>query len=310
MDYDLIIIGSGPAGMTAGLYAGRAALKAAVFEKMMGGQMANTWDIENYPGTGENVSGPELTMAMRAQCEKSGVPFVTQTVTDITLEDGWYQIETESGEAFRARTLIIATGADPRLLGVPGEKELRGMGVSYCATCDGNFFKGLRVAVVGGGNTAIEEAIYLTKFASAVTIIHRRDSFRASKALVQRAKDEPKIKFVYNSTVQEIQAGPEGAVSHVRLKNVQTGALSTLDVEGVFIFVGHIPNTGFIKGNPLFTLDDQGYIVTDASMQAGSPGLYAAGDVRQKEIRQIVTATSDGAVAALSALKYVEEFGA
>lgn len=309
MNYDLIIIGSGPAGMSAGIYAGRATLKTAIFEKQPGGQMGSTWSIENYPGTGTSVSGVHLNEEMRKQCIDNNVEFVTETVEDIKAVDGnLYEVTTSKGNSYTCGAVLLATGADARLLGVPGEKEYRGLGVSYCATCDANFFKGLRVAVVGGGDTALEEALYLTKFASEVTLIHRRDEFRGSKILVRRVLDDDKINILYDSAITEIVAGKDGLVNGAIVKNLKTGEESKLDVEGVFIFVGHIPNTDFIKKTGLFDLTEQGYVKVNEQMNAGKPGIYAAGDVLDKEIRQIVTAAADGAVAAINAGHYLEEY--
>ncbi len=303
-----MIIGSGPAGLTAGIYAGRATLKTAILEKQPGGQMGNTWSIENYPGTGLTITGPRLNDNMREQCTENNVKFIQEAVVDIDrAADNTIDIKTELGNTYNCGTVIFATGADPRKLGIPGEEEYRGLGVSYCATCDANFFKDLRVAVVGGGDTALEEALYLTKFASDIKLIHRRDEFRASKILVKRVLESDKIQIIYDSVMKEITSGSDGLVNGAIIENVKTGKKEKLDLEGVFIFAGHVPNTTFIKDNKLFKLNEQGYILVDDQMNAGSPGVYAAGDVIKKEIRQIITAASDGCVAAINAGHYIEE---
>ncbi len=307
MNYDLIIIGSGPAGMSAGVYAGRATLKTAIFEKQPGGQMGSTWSIENYPGTGGTVSGYRLNEDMRRQCADNNVEFVQESITDIKKNGETIEVTTELGNTYTCYAVILATGADPRKLGIPGESEYRGLGVSYCATCDANFFKDLRVAVIGGGDTALEEALYLSKFASEITLIHRRDTFRGSKILVNRVENDPKIKILYDTVPVKITAGSDGLVNGLVVKNVKDEQEQTIPLEGVFIFVGHVPNTGFIKNTGLFDMDDQGYILVNSEMNAGKPGIYAAGDVLQKEIRQIVTAAADGAEAAINSAHYIEE---
>lgn len=309
MDYDMLIIGSGPAGMTAGIYGGRATLTTAILEKQPGGQMGSTWSIENYPGTGSSISGPELNDEMRRQCAENGVVFIQESVTNIVANDNkTYTVTTSANNQYTAPTIILATGADPRMLNIPGEKEYRGVGVSYCATCDANFFRGLRVAVVGGGDTALEEALYLTNFASEVTLIHRRDQFRGSKILVRRVQESPKIKILYDTVMEEITAGNDGLVNGAIIRNVNTDQTEKIDVEGVFIFAGHIPNTDFIKDTGLFNMNEQGYVLVDSEMNAGKPGIYAAGDVIDKNIRQIVTAAADGCVAAINAARYFEEY--
>ncbi len=308
MNYDILIIGSGPAGMTAGIYAGRAALKTAIFEKQPGGQMGNTWSIENYPGTGLTITGPRLNDNMREQCIENGVDFVQEAVLDIKKkDDGTFDVITELDNTYNCGAVILATGADPRKLGVPGEEEYRGLGVSYCATCDANFFKNLKVICVGGGDTALEEAIYLTKFATEVYLVHRRDEFRGSKILRNRVLDNKKIKVIYDSVLEEITAGPDGLVNGALVKNVKTNEITKVDAEGVFIFVGHIPNTKMIADTDLFDLDKSGYVLVNKDMNAGTPGVYAAGDVIQKDIRQIITACADGCIAAINAATFLEE---
>lgn len=306
MAYDVIIIGAGPAGLTAGLYAARGGMKTAVFEKgATGGQMSSSWEIENYPGVPADSSGPDIANRMREQAASFGVEFVQDTVYNFAKDGDTITVETDE-HTYTCGALILALGADPRLLGAPGEKELRGLGVSYCATCDANFFRDMDVAVVGGGDTALEEAAYLTKFAKKVTLIHRRDEFRGAKILQERIKKNPKIEILYDSTVDSIQSGPDGLVDKIEVRNLISGKVEDLPVQGIFIFVGHIPNTRFLEGKVRLT--GSGYIPTNDRMETNVPGVYAAGDVREKELRQIVTATADGAIAAVNAVKYVEEF--
>ena len=306
MAYDVIIIGAGPAGLTAGLYAARGGMKTAVFEKgATGGQMSSSWEIVNYPGVPADSSGPDIANRMREQAASFGVEFVQDTVYNFAKDGDTITVETDE-HTYTCGALILALGADPRLLGAPGEKELRGLGVSYCATCDANFFRDMDVAVVGGGDTALEEAAYLTKFAKKVTLIHRRDEFRGAKILQERIKKNPKIEILYDSTVDSIQSGPDGLVDKIEVRNLISGKVEDLPVQGIFIFVGHIPNTRFLEGKVRLT--GSGYIPTSDRMETNVPGVYAAGDVREKELRQIVTATADGAIAAVNAVKYVEEF--
>ena len=306
MAYDVIIIGAGPAGLTAGLYAARGGMKTAVFEKgATGGQMSSSWEIENYPGVPADSSGPDIANRMREQAASFGVEFVQDTVYNFAKDGDTITVETDE-HTYTCGALILALGADPRLLGAPGEKELRGLGVSYCATCDANFFRDMDVAVVGGGDTALEEAAYLTKFAKKVTLIHRRDEFRGAKILQERIKKNPNIEILYDSTVDSIPSGPDGLVDKIEVRNLISGKVEDLPVQGIFIFVGHIPNTRFLEGKVRLT--GSGYIPTSDRMETNVPGVYAAGDVREKELRQIVTATADGAIAAVNAVKYVEEF--
>jgi len=298
---ELVIIGGGPAGLAAAIYGARAALNPLVLERgVPGGQAATTEWIENYPGFEDGIGGFELMVHMQRQAEKFGAEFKNADVTGIKKENGIFILNTSTGE-IGAKTVIIATGAEPKELGVPGEREFRGRGVSYCATCDGNFFRGKTVAVVGGGDSALEEAIYLTKLVEKVYLIHRRDGFRAAKVIQERAKANPKIEFVLNTVVEEI-AG-ERKVEKVIVKNVQTGEKSEIPVDGVFIYVGLKPNTAFLEG---FLELENGYIKTDENMATAIPGLFAAGDVRLKDLRQVVTAVADGAQAAVAAEKYLE----
>ncbi|SDY35784.1 thioredoxin-disulfide reductase [Eubacterium barkeri] len=302
MQYDVIIIGSGPAGLSAGIYAARGQLNTLILEKgAIGGQAVTTWEIENYPGAPEETTGPSLTERMREQCVSFGVTFMTGEYRSLAKTTEGYVVSV-GDQSITTQCVIVASGAEPRLLGCPGEQEYRGMGVSYCATCDANFFRNRHVAVVGGGDTAIEEALYLTKFASQVTVIHRRDALRATKILADRAMANNKIDIVWDSIVESIDG--DGLVSGVTLKNVNTGESQKLPVDGVFIFVGQKPNSDVFADD--LTLDDRGYIITDEQMSVGLPGIFAAGDVRQKMLRQVVTATADGAIAGVSAIRYLE----
>ena len=296
--YDVIILGAGPAGLTAGIYAARGGLNAVIVEsKAVGGQAALTAEIENYPGF-ESVSGFELVSLIQAQCERLGVAFVYDNPVNVSLDGNIKSVETAYSGVLEARAVILATGAMPRTLGLPRESALMGGGVSYCATCDGAFFKGKAVAVVGGGNTAAEDALYLEKFASSVTLIHRRDALRADAILAKRIA-ESTVKVAWDSVVTQLNG--ENKLSSVTLKNVKTGELGDLPVSGLFVAVGQTPATEGLKGVEL----DGGYIVTDEEMHTSLPGVFAAGDVRKKTLRQVVTATADGAIAAESAIKFL-----
>lgn len=300
---DVLIIGSGPAGLSAGLYAARGAMKTMIIEKAVtGGQIATSWEVENYPGAPENTTGPSLTTRMKMQCESFGVTFASMEFRSFEKTEEGFKVVTDQEDIF-AKTLIVATGAEPRLIGCKGEKELRGMGVSYCATCDGNFFKGLHVAVVGGGDTALEEALYLTKFAKQVTVIHRRDAFRAAKILQNRVLEHEKIDFLLDTVVEEIKGN--GMVEKIEVKNVKTNEISEVQMDGVFVYVGQKPNTEKFVG--ALEMDKQNYLITDEEMQTKIPGIFAAGDVRRKSLRQVVTAAGDGAIAGVNAIKFIEE---
>ncbi|HHW72985.1 MAG TPA: thioredoxin-disulfide reductase [Firmicutes bacterium] len=299
--YDLAIIGGGPAGLTAGLYGARANLKTIIIEKgLYGGQMQNTLEIENYPGF-KNVGGPELSEHMYNQALAVGCEWKYGDVTQVSLE-GQPKVLEVSGEKIEARSVIIASGAQPRKLGVPGEKELSGRGVSYCATCDGAFYEDLEVVVVGGGDSAVEEGMFLTRYASSVTVIHRRDTLRAQPILQQRAFANPKMKFIFNSEVQEIQG--DKRVSGVLVRSNKDGSTQVIPCSGVFIYVGFFPNSEYLKGTGI--LDEQGYVVTGPDMKTAIPGVFAAGDVRNTPLRQIVSAAGDGAIAAMQAYHYLE----
>lgn len=301
--YDTIIIGAGPAGMTAALYAARSNLKVALLERgIPGGQMNNTADIENYPGYA-NISGPELAEKMFEPLENLGVEHLFGLVEKIEDRGGFKEIITED-ERFEAKTVIIASGANHRHLGVPGEEDYNSRGVSYCAVCDGAFFRDEDLLVVGGGDSAVEEAIFLTRFAKSVTIVHRRDELRAQKVLQDRAFANEKIRFVWDSVVESIH-GDERKVTDVTFKNVKTGELSQAEFGGIFIYVGLDPVSEFAAG--LGITDEAGWILTDHQMKTSVAGIYAVGDVRQKDLRQITTAVGDGAIASQEAYKYLTE---
>lgn len=299
---DLVIIGGGPAGLTAAIYGRRAGLSTLVIEKgMVGGAICTTEEIENWPGV-KHATGPELGDMFKDHALSLKAEFLDAEVASIK-ENGLCKIiSTDKGD-FEAKALIVATGASFRKLGCPGEAEFAGKGVSYCATCDGAFFEELEVAVIGGGNTAVEEACYLTQFATKVYIVHRRDKFRADQMAVDRALANPKVQPVWDSVVEEI-AG-DGMVEKVVLKNVKTGELSDLPVSGVFMFVGNTPNADLVKD--IVDTEKGGWVKTNEKMATSMKGLFAAGDLRDKSLRQVVTAASDGAIAAMSAYEYIAE---
>ena len=300
--YDTIIIGAGPAGMTAALYAARSNLKVALLEGgIPGGQMNNTSDIENYPGYA-NISGPELAEKMFEPLENLGVEHLFGSVEKIEHQGAIKKVFTED-EIFETKTLIIATGAVHRHLGVPGEEELNSRGVSYCAVCDGAFFRDEDLLVVGGGDSAVEEAVFLTRFAKTVTIIHRRDELRAQKVLQDRAFANEKIRFIWGSVVKEIKG--DKRVSSVIVENVKTGEISEHEFGGVFIYVGLEPVSEFVKD--LGITNEAGWIVTDNHMKTAISGIYAIGDVREKNLRQVTTAVGDGAIAGQEVYKYITE---
>ena len=300
--YDTIIIGAGPAGMTAALYAARSNLKVALIEGgLPGGQMNNTSDIENYPGYA-NISGPELAEKMFEPLENLGVEHLYGFVKDIENHDDVKKVITDD-EEFETRTVIVATGSKHRLLGVPGEEELNSRGVSYCAVCDGAFFRDQDLLVVGGGDSAVEEAIFLTQFAKSVTIVHRRDELRAQRVLQDRAFANDKINFIWDSVVKEIKG--ENRVESVVIENVKTGQVTEQAFGGVFIYVGLDPVSDFVQ--ELQIRDQAGWIVTDDHMKTSVAGVFAVGDVRQKDLRQVTTAVGDGAIAGQEAYKYITE---
>ena len=304
-DYDIAIVGGGPAGMTAALYAGRSMDRAVLFEaKGPGGQLLNTELIEDYPGF-KSILGVELAEVMAEQATRFGATFVSCEVNRIHVDaDGMKRIDTPAGE-YHAPAVIVTAGGNPRKLGIPGEEEYAGRGVSYCAVCDGAFFRDVHLAVIGGGDAAVEEATFLTRYASRVTLIHRRQEFRSQPILLDEARKNPKIDFVLDTVVEAIEG--DDKVRHLALRNIVTGARSTFDVEGVFIFVGFIPNTGLVDGH--VDHDKAGYYVTDPmTMMTSVPGIFAAGDVRSQLTRQITTAVGDATTATIAASKWVEEW--
>ncbi len=306
--YDVIIIGAGPAGLSAGLYAGRDKLSTLIIEKAKdGGQIVQTAEIENYPGSLLEESGPTLIDRMSAQANKFGVEKVIDTVTHMDLEG---RIKTIKGkkETYEAKTVIIAAGASPVLIGCPGEKELTGKGVSYCATCDAAFFEDFEVYVVGGGDSAVEEAMYLTKFARKVTVIHRRDQLRAAKSIQEKAFKNPKMNFMWDTVVRELRG--DGILESMIVENLKTGERTEIAADendgtfGVFVFIGFKPASDIFQGK--VNMQD-GYIITDDNMNTNVKGVFAAGDIRVKSVRQVVTAAADGAIAAVQAGRYIED---
>jgi thioredoxin reductase (NADPH) len=302
----VLILGSGPAGLSAALYAARAELEPVVLTGMeLGGQAGLTHIIENYPGFPDGVGGPELGELFQKQAERFGAKVEFDTAVSVDLSSRPFHVKTENGE-YLAETLIIGTGARPNHLEIPGEYEYTGKGVSYCATCDGWFFKDKKVVVVGGGDSALEEGLFLTRFASSVTIIHRRDSLRAGKILQKRAFDNPKVSFVWNTVVTE--AVGNGKLEHLKLKNVETGEESTLEADGLFIFIGHTPNTQMFEGQ--LDMRDGGYIVSNHLMETNVPGVFVAGEVADNHFRQVVTSAGMGAAAAIQATHFLESVSA
>ena len=302
-EYAIVIIGGGPAGLTAGLYTSRARLSSLLLEKgLAGGQMTEAGQIENYPGFPEGISGLELGQLMHQQAEKYGLKTVMAEATGIELQEGQKIVKTTEGN-FTAKAVIIASGSERRKLGVPGEKEFAGKGVFYCATCDGAFFKELPVAVVGGGNAAITEALHLSKLASRVIVIHRRNQLRATRILQEKAFSEPKIEFLWDTIVEEIEG--EDLVKKIKLRQVKTGQNSTLDIDGVFVSIGFKPNTDYLKG--ILSLDATGAIITNDRLETNIPGIFAAGDIRHNSARQVITAAGDGATAAIYAERFIIE---
>lgn len=308
MVYDVIIIGGGPAGLSAGLYAARARMSTLIIEKdAFGGQIVTTSDVENYPGSIVDPTGPILIDRMMQQAEGFGAKKVSDTIVEVNFDEKIKVVKGEK-EEYKAKTVIVATGAVPRPMGCPGEKELTGRGVSYCATCDGAFFEDLEVYVVGGGDSAVEEAMFLTKFARKVTIIHRRSELRAAKSIQEKAFKNEKLDFIWDSAITEVKG--EGILESFTLKNLKTGEETEVIADeddgtfGIFVFVGYLPATSLFQDK----LDmENNYLVTDADMHTNVEGVFAAGDVRAKSLRQVVTATADGAIAAVQAEKYIED---
>ena len=301
-EYDVVIIGAGPAGMTAAMYAGRSMLRTVVLERgAPGGELLNTEVIEDYPGF-EHVLGWELAQKFESHARKFGAEFHTATaVTVRKLEDGTFETTTDSGDIYRSPAAIVTAGGTPIKLNIPGEQEYAGKGVSYCAICDGAFFKEHVVAVVGGGDAAVEEADFLTRYASKVYLIHRRAEFRASKILQQRIFANPKVEVIWDTVVDRIEGDAQGLVNRLALRNTRTDATSTLEATGIFVFIGFRPNTGIIDGH--FDHDDMGYVVTNTNMETSIRGLFAAGDLRAQLTRQVTTAAGDGTTAAIAVEK-------
>ncbi len=302
-EYEVVIIGGGPAGLTAGLYTSRARLNSLLIEKgVVGGQILNAEKVDNYPGFPEGISGLELGQLMHQQATKHGLKTIIAEVIGIEPQPKPIVVKTTEGN-FTAKAVIIASGSERSKLGIPGEEEFTGKGVSYCATCDAAFFQGLPIAVVGGGNAAITEALHLTKFASRVTVIHRRNQLRASGIMQEKAFAEPKIEFLWDTVAEAIEG--ENSVKRIKLRQVKTGEKSTLDVAGVFVSVGLKPSTDYLKG--VLPLDDVSYVITNNKMETEIPGILAAGDIRHDSARQAITAAGDGATAAFYAEKFVSQ---
>jgi len=300
--YDVIIAGSGPAGLTAGIYAGRSNLNCLIIEKLFaGGQISTTSEVENYPGT-DPMSGPELAMKMASQAEKFGAKTAYEEITSLNLSGKIKQITTTTN-TYTAKTVILCMGAKPRQLGLPNEPALLGRGVSYCATCDGNFYKGKTAAVVGGGDTALEDALHLSRICETVHLIHRRDTFRGTPLLADTVKQTPNIQIHYNHTVTALNAN--NTLESITIQSTTTDDSSTLPTNALFIAVGTTPQTDLVQDK--ITLDNSNYIPTTDSMQTNIPGVFAAGDIRQKTLRQVVTAAADGAIAAFTAANYILE---
>ncbi|MDP1548087.1 MAG: thioredoxin-disulfide reductase [Anaerolineales bacterium] len=298
----VLVLGSGPAGLSAALYAARAELAPVVLTGMqLGGQAALTHLIENYPGFPEGVGGPQLGELFQKQAEHFGAKVEFDMAHEVDLSQRPYKVTTDSGE-YSAETLIITTGANPVHLNIPGEEKLTGRGVSYCATCDGWFFKDKKVAVVGGGDSAFEEALFITRYASSVTLIHRRDEFRAGAILQKRAKDHPKMNFILNTVVTEIVG--DDKLTKLKLKNVNTNEESAFETDGLFIFIGHTPNTQMFAGK--LEMSDLGYVIVNDKMETSVPGVYAAGEVADPHFRQVITSAGMGAAAAIQATRYLE----
>ncbi len=304
-ELDLIIVGAGPAGLTGALYAGRSMLRTLVLEKgVPGGELLNTELIEDYPGF-ESVKGFELAEKMAAHALKFGAELVTDAVAGVTrTPDGCFDVATDGGATYRAPAVLLTAGGTPTKLGIPGETEYAGKGVSYCAVCDGHFFRGEVLGVVGGGDAAVEESMFLTRYASKVYLIHRRDALRASKILQEHLFQNPKIEVIWDTVVERIEGNGAG-VRHLALKHAKTGAASTLPVGGVFVFVGFRPNTGIVREH--VEHDAAGYIVTDEYMMSSIPGLFAAGDVRAQLTRQVTTAVGDATTAVIAATRYLAD---
>ena len=306
--YNVVIMGSGPAGLTAALYAARANLEPLVFEgPEAGGQLTTTTDVENFPGFPEGIMGPELMDLMREQSERFGAQCVQKAVTAVDFSERPFRVSTEDGRIL-ASTFIISSGATARMLGLPSERELLGYGVSTCATCDGFFFRDKELVVVGGGDSAMEESIFLTKFATRVTVVHRRDKLRASVIMQQRAGENEKIDFIWNGVVEDVLGSREDGVTGVRIKDVATGESYIKECEGMFVAIGHTPNSEIFRGQ--LDMDDNGYLITgNGTSETSVAGVFAAGDIQDTRYKQAITAAGSGCMAAMDAEKFIEEHG-
>lgn len=300
--YEVVIIGSGPAGLAAALYAGRAELDTIIIEKapISGGQIINTYEVDNYPGI-PGISGFELGTKFREHCDRMNMKFITGEVTGFVVEDGIKKLTLDNGSVYHSKTVIIATGANPRKLGVEGEERLTGLGVSYCATCDGAFFRNKVTAVVGGGDVAVEDAIFLARLCKKVYVIHRRDEFRAARSYINKLLSMENVEIIWDSVVDKIEGKDQ--VEKILIKNVKTEDSSDLTVDGIFIAVGNMPNSDVYKG--VVQMDTTGYILASENCETNIPGVFAAGDIRTKELRQIITAASDGANSITAVEKYL-----
>ncbi len=301
---EVVILGTGIAGCTAAIYSARAALKPLVVSgEQDGGQLTLTTDVENFPGFPEGIQGPELVERAKKQAEKFGARFETDICESLSKVEGGFELSFMTGKKVQAKSVIIATGASARWLGLESEKKFQGRGVTTCATCDGAFFKDKEVIVIGGGDSAMEEALFLTKFCTKVTVIHRRDTLRASKIMQEKAKKNPKISFIWDSGIEEVLG--DKFMTGVKLKNLKTGVVSDFKADGMFLAIGHIPNTKFIKG--VLDLDSKGYLVANKEMHTSIPGVFAAGDVQDLRFRQAITAAGSGCMAGMEAEKYLSE---
>ncbi len=304
MTENLIIIGSGPAGLSAAIYAARGNLEPLVLTgQEVGGQIALTDEVENYPGFPDGITGPELVQLMQKQAERFGARIEIDVVTEVNFKTHPFQLKTQNGAAYKAQSVIVATGASPRKLNVPGEKEFLGRGVSYCATCDGFFFRNKEIAVVGGGDSALQEGLFLTKFASKVHVIHRRDALRAQAILQDRARENQKLNFVWNTVVKEIKGN--GKVETLMLENTQTNKTSELSAQGIFVYIGHVPNTWLFKGQ--LEMDDEGYLKVNERLHTSVPGVFAAGEAHDHVFRQAVVSAGYGTMAEMEAEKFLAE---
>ena len=302
----IVILGSGPAGLTAALYTARANLEPLVISgNQLGGQVSITYEVENYPGFPQGTTGPELVELMQKQAEKFGARILIDEVTEVALHGGQpFRVKTH-GDEFEAEAVVVCTGASPKRLGVPGEEALIGRGVSFCATCDGFFFRGKEVVVVGGGDSALEEGLFLTRFANQVRVVHRRDELRAGETLKKRALGNEKMSFIWDTVVEEIQGN--GKVEGVRLRNLKTGKEERLGTDGVFIYVGHFPNSDLFRGQ--LTMDDRGYLIADKQMMTSVPGVFAAGEIQDPVYRQVTTSVGQGAAAGMMVERWLEARG-